>query len=256
MLPGLRSGSFHIRSEIEMKARNFKISGSVIEEFPEISVHAIKVTISDQSLLVPEIDALSKELVSVREDLLVQDQITSVPAIFRWREAYSKLGVKPSKYYSSIESLLRRVKNDSAFLTGIPAVDAYNLASIVNHAPIGAYDLDKMPEGHFSLRHAHPMSDTYTPLGGQAKDFPLNDNLVVYALDTRVLCWGFNTRDSTDCAVSIDTKNILFLSETTSHAGVVNSQQALNCLQRVFRNTASDVSGMYCFDAKMSDGQI
>lgn len=239
-----------------MKARNFKISDSVIKEFPEISVHAIKVTISDQSLLAPEIEGLSKELVSVRENLLIHDQVSSIPEICRWREAYSKLGIKPSKYYSSVEALLRRVKNNGTFLTGIPAVDVYNLSSIVNYAPIGAYDLDKMPEGQFTLRHAQPMSDTYTPLGGQAKDFPLNDKLVVYALDTKVLCWGFNTRDSTDYAVSIGTKNILFLSETTSQAGVGNSQRALKCLQRVFTNIVSDVSNIYCFSAEMSDGQI
>jgi DNA/RNA-binding domain of Phe-tRNA-synthetase-like protein len=66
-------------------------------------------------------------------------EIGSLPAVARWRAAYQRFGVKPSKTRSSIESLLRSAKADR--LRSInPLVDLYNVVSLKHLLPCGGED--------------------------------------------------------------------------------------------------------------------
>src|SRR4051794_17777832 len=64
----------------------------------------------------------------------------SLPAVAPWRAAYQAFGVKPSKYKSSIENLLRSAA--SGRLRSInPLVDLYNVVSLNYRLPCGGEDL-------------------------------------------------------------------------------------------------------------------
>jgi DNA/RNA-binding domain of Phe-tRNA-synthetase-like protein len=57
------------------------------------------------------------------------DDIAAHPAIMPWRQAYQTFGVKPSKYRSSIESLLRSAC-DQRIRSVNPLVDLYNTSPV------------------------------------------------------------------------------------------------------------------------------
>ena len=95
---------------------------------------------------------------------------------------------------------------------------------------MGAYDLTKLPGGALDLRLASPEADTFQPLGGSADSFPLNEDLVVYANGSDVLCWGINTRDSVKSCVDETSRSIIFMSESPSEQVAHRPIAALDAL--------------------------
>ena len=173
-----------------------------------------------------------------------------MPEIACWREAYQKLGVKPSKFSSSIEALLRRAKKGDMAEIGIPAVDLYNAISILHRAPLGAYDAAKLGDAPLVLRHARPESDRFAPLGSDPERFPLNPALVVYAQGDEVLCWGFNSRDSEVSAVEAESREILFFSEATDAEGAARSKAALDELSELVSKSGGQVVAIATLNAQ------
>ena len=59
-------------------------------------------------------------------------------------------------------------------------------------AAIGACDAKKLDVEPITLRLACPERDHFEPLGGRPDGFPLNPDLVVYAQNADILCWGLS----------------------------------------------------------------
>ena len=101
-------------------------------------------------------------------------------------------------------------------------------------APLGVYDAALLPSGGLALRCANPDQDQFNPLGATANDFPLHKELVVYAADNKVLCWGFNCRDSRDVCLSETTEEAVFFGEAAFAVQHEALRQALSRLQTLF----------------------
>lgn len=140
------------------------------------------------------------------------------PSLAPWRAAFARQGVKPAKYRSSVEALVRRFASSSYRPVGIPIVDLYNGVSAFHEISMGAYDLDRIGIGNISLRFDEP-GDEFLPLGGSANDYFFNGRIPVYATGSRVIAWCFNHRDSCETTIETQTSNALFVSESvdTSH---------------------------------------
>ena len=161
----------------------------------------------------------------------IEELATAVP-IAQWREAYRQEGLKPSRFRSSIESLIRRVaRGDSVSVS--PLVDLYNAVSLKFRIPLGALDLALLPEADIRFRYARPEADRFSPLGGEATDFPLSTNLPVYASGNEVLCWGFNSRDSRVTALRLETESALFLTEVIDPGERENAVEAMHFLAQL-----------------------
>ncbi|WCL62713.1 phenylalanine--tRNA ligase beta subunit-related protein [Bacillus subtilis] len=134
-------------------------------------------------------------------------QISAEQEIKAWRSAYGEMGVKPSKFKSSFESLFRRVvKNQVPF--GVNSiVDAYNAVSLKHRLCMGGYDLDYI-EDHIILRYAQE-GEKMLPIG-TSEPLILNDRSVVYSDPNKVLCSYWNHRDSEETKISTQTKNAIF----------------------------------------------
>ncbi len=209
------------------------------------------ISLDDPSCLDALTDDLSGKISEIARRISDVDPITSLPAIAVWREAYAAMSVKPSKFHSSIEALLRRVKKGDDISTGLPVVDLYNLISVIHGTPMGAYDLDKLPDGKITLRLANPVVDKFEPLGGKADSFPLNDDLAVYAAGSEILCWGINTRDSVRTCVDNQSRSIVFMSEATSGAMADVAQSALSDLAGLV--TGLGAPGVVVQDVQIAD---
>lgn len=114
------------------------------------------------------------------------------PAIAPWRAAYQQFGVKPSKYRSSIESLLR-----SAVAGRIrpinPLVDLYNTVSLSHMLPCGGEDLAAI-QGDLHLTRATGQ-EPFIPLGGNADEPPIPGE-VLYRDDSGAVCRCWNWREA------------------------------------------------------------
>lgn len=119
-------------------------------------------------------------------------EIGALPSILPWRAAYQAFGVKPSKFRSSIESLLRAAK--AGRLGSInPLVDLYNAVSLRFELPCGGEDLAAL-EGDLRLTRAVG-DELFVPLGRDEPE-PPRAGAVIYRDDAGVICSCWNWREA------------------------------------------------------------
>ena len=155
------------------------------------------------------VESMKKGLIGKLKDIgISQDTMMLHPDVAGWREVYSKMGVKPSKYRSSLEALLRRTfKGDIWSVSNV--VDCYDCVSAVNLLPMGAHDTDKL-KGDLVLRYGRE-GEKFYPLGAGDSVIDVSPNNILYADEEKVCCWLWNHRDTRDASLSETTKKALFL---------------------------------------------
>jgi DNA/RNA-binding domain of Phe-tRNA-synthetase-like protein len=223
-------------------ALDFSIAPEVAAHFPGIAVHAVCCEgFRSAADRIEDTTLLGQAVAGVRALEIDREKLAAHPAIAVWREGYAALRARPSQFRASIESLVRRALGGSDLALPIPAVNLYNALSLKHLAPMGAYDLAKLPAAPMILRLAAPDTDRFDPLGGKASDFPLNPDLVVYASGDAVLCWGFNCRDSRETGLDPTSDRIVFFSESLDAEGAARSRAALFELRSIL-----EAAGMAC----------
>jgi DNA/RNA-binding domain of Phe-tRNA-synthetase-like protein len=114
------------------------------------------------------------------------------PAVAPWREAYRRFGMKPSRYRSSIEGLLRSAAAGGPRSIN-PLVDLYNTISLRHLLPCGGEDLDAVA-GDVRLTVATG-GEAFVPLGS-TEESPPGPGEVVYADDAGIVCRAWNWREA------------------------------------------------------------
>jgi DNA/RNA-binding domain of Phe-tRNA-synthetase-like protein len=69
-----------------------------------------------------------------------------MPEVAAWRRVYSQMGLKPTKYRSASEALLRRFKREGDLPKLHPLVDLCNAASLAYALPVAVFDLHNVDE--------------------------------------------------------------------------------------------------------------
>jgi DNA/RNA-binding domain of Phe-tRNA-synthetase-like protein len=164
------------------------------------------------------------------------ETIASEPLIADWRAAIAACGLKPSTYKSSPEQLARRFLKRGPLHTGLVLVDVYCDVATRHLAPLGGYDVGRLPGGDVRLRLADPSADEFHPLGGRDGEMPLGPDVAVYAVGSTVICWAYNCRDSRDTCLTEDTDAGLFVGEA------VTTRQH-DALRRALADLAGRLSG-------------
>lgn len=188
------------------------IAGEVAGRHPDILVGGLLATgLRAAAAAAPPLpDDTAQALVG--QDVTIE-LVADHPLIKDWRAAIASCGLKPSTYKSSPEQLARRTLKSGPVQTGLALVDLYCEVATRHLAPLGGYDVDRLPESPIDLRLARS-GDRFTPLGGG--EMPLTDQVVVYAAGDTVLCWAYNCRDSRETCLTEDTDTGLFLGEAVT----------------------------------------
>ncbi|AHF57676.1 tRNA synthetase subunit beta [Spiroplasma eriocheiris] len=87
--------------------------------------------------------ALLKAAQQSAQQYISAEEFTANPVIKTWRDAYQQFKTKKGAR-SSIEALLKRVKNNNAIRTINPLVDIYNSVSLKYGMPCGGEDIAKI----------------------------------------------------------------------------------------------------------------
>ncbi len=127
------------------------------------------------------------------------------PNIKIWREAFKKLGISASKYYSSIEAIIRRILKLGDFPRINPVVDLYNSISIKYLVPMGGHDLEPI-EGDIYLGFAKGNEPFFSMETGEQEIVEKNE--VVYRDDKEVLTRRWVWRQCNKDKVTVDTKTV------------------------------------------------
>lgn len=127
------------------------------------------------------------------------------PHIIIWREAFKKIGISPSKYYSSIEALLRRVLKSGEVPRINPVVDMYNAISLKYLVPMGGHALEPI-EGEIFLGFAKGDEPFYPMDSGELEKAEKDE--VVYKDQKEVLTRRWVWRQCNKDKVTEETKRI------------------------------------------------
>jgi DNA/RNA-binding domain of Phe-tRNA-synthetase-like protein len=144
-----------------------------------------------------------------RERLNKQPE-SKMPEISAWRKAYSQMGLKPTKYRSAAEALLRRFKREDDLPRLHPLVDLCNAVSIAYSLPVAVFDLEKIEE-FIEVCHANG-SEEYHAFSGEIEK-PSPGEVIFRDSANQVHARRWTFRQSKHSIVSPQTQQVLIISE-------------------------------------------
>jgi DNA/RNA-binding domain of Phe-tRNA-synthetase-like protein len=131
------------------------------------------------------------------------EEFSSNLVISVWRDAFQKFKTKKGAR-SSIEALLKRVKNSNHIGTINPLVDIYNSISLRYGLPCGGEDIDTFV-GDLVLTRANG-NEHFIPLGSDENSSPYEGE-IVYKDDAGAICRCWNWREAQRTMLTEKTKN-------------------------------------------------
>lgn len=225
---------------------NIRIAPAIIEQFPEVKIGILIGHDVDNTAHSPEISARMRQAEKAVCAQDIQD-VTLLPKIADWREAYRAFGCKPSKYRCSVESLLRRVLQGNELPTINPLVDIYNIISISHQLPLGGGNLERI-EGDMQLTKAQG-TERFVMLG-DTEPTPIPAGEVIYVDDKDVLCRAWNYRESDKTKITSEIKQVYLMLEGLEHTTHAEIEQALAELQALVSMYCGGTFKSYVLDAQ------
>lgn len=187
----------------------FKADKSFFEIFPNAKLGVVVIKNMDNTKNSDEIITLLENANEEAKKYLVNEQLSENEVIKVYREAYTKFKTKKGAR-SSIEALLKRVKQGKPVGNINPLVDIYNSASLKFGLPCGAEDIDTF-KGNLELTITSGGDDFY-PLGDD-KNEPTLDGELCYKDELGAVCRCFNWRDGVRTMITESTKNAFVIME-------------------------------------------
>lgn len=121
--------------------------------------------------------------------------LSAIPGIAAWRQAYRAFGIKKTSYRCSVERIVKNILAERGLPRINGFVDAYNAVSLSSVLCVGADDLDTLVQP-LAFRFARP-GDSFIDMAaepGEDPNDPPKDGEVVYADAAHVLCRRWNWR--------------------------------------------------------------
>lgn len=228
-----------------------KCDDEIYEMFPEASFHGIaldpvkslpKDAIADWKRRAADSVAAS----GIKPELLVEH-----PAIREWRNAFSKFGLKPSKFRSSIEQLYKRALKGDLLETGLPLVNLYCHLSVLHMIPAGGYDLDKIEGGIISVRLAKE-GEKFQAIG-ERDVLDCQSGVICYADAGGVICYGWNYRDAARTCLNERTERAVFFADSATAATREQAENAITDLSKALGAKENAVVLRFVLDKQMSE---
>ena len=193
-----------------------RVSEAVCQAFPRLRIAVVMARGFDGHEPWPEADSELAALENAARDGHTLPAGESDPHIAAWYAAYRAFGTNPKRERPSVDALRRRLARSARLPRINAAVDCYNLVSVSHGVPAGAFDLDAV-HGDIVIGFASGHEE-FTPLGEPGTSEHPRPGEVIYADRTSVLTRHWNHRDADRTKVTQDSRNIVFLLETTESA--------------------------------------
>ena len=195
---------------------HFVVEEAFWQLFPEATIGVVVARGFDNAVHADRTAALLESAVHEAASQLAGVDIPGHSAIAPWRAAYAAFGVKPSKFRSSIESLLRAAQAGRLHAIN-PLVDLYNTVSLRHLLPCGGEDLAAI-QGDIRLTRASG-DEHFVALGTEREERPAPGE-VIYCDDYGAICRCWNWREADRTKLTPSTSNAFLCIESVSpHAG-------------------------------------
>lgn len=154
------------------------------------------------------------------------DEFSNNSVIAVWREAYQIFKTKKGAR-SSIEALLKRVKNGNHIGTINPLVDIYNSISLKYGLPCGGEDIDNFV-GDLRLTKALG-NEQFIILGTEENASPYEGE-IIYKDDAGAICRCWNWREAKRTMLTENTKNAFLCIELVDEKRIDDFNMSIKVL--------------------------
>lgn len=161
------------------------------------------------------------------EKRLASNAESEMPEIAAWREAFSKMGLKPTQTRCASEALLRRYRKEKSMPSLHPLVDYLNYVSMVFAIPIAAYDCEKIYNG-ITVRPADG-SEIYVTFQGEI-EHPAPNETIFADREGNAHSRRWTHRQSAKSVVTPKTDRVLIVAEAlhaTARRDILSLEQDL-----------------------------
>jgi DNA/RNA-binding domain of Phe-tRNA-synthetase-like protein len=196
----------------EEHSMHFVVEDSFWQLFPDVTIGLVVARGFDNTLHADRTAVLLESAVDQAAVKLASVDIPSHPAIAPWRAAYAAFGVKPSKFRSSIESLLRAAQAGRLHAIN-PLVDLYNTVSLRHLLPCGGEDLAAI-QGDIRLTRASG-DEHFVALGAEREERPAPGE-VIYCDEYGAICRCWNWREADRTKLTPSTSNAFLCIESVA----------------------------------------
>ncbi|MCX5388052.1 B3/4 domain-containing protein [Streptomyces sp. NBC_00083] len=153
-------------------------------------------------------------------------EVSALPAIAAWREAYRVVGVNPNKYPCAAESVLRRVAKGARLPRINSLVDLCNAVSLASRLPVASCDVGSL-QGALEVRPAHG-AEVFTPLGSPGTTEHPEPGEVIYADERgRAHSRRWNWRQGDVVRTDAGRRRLLLTVEAAHEGGRAEVEEAL-----------------------------
>jgi DNA/RNA-binding domain of Phe-tRNA-synthetase-like protein len=170
----------------------FEVEPAFWSLFPDARIGVVTVRGIDNTRAADTCASLLADAMREAAARIGEADMATHPAIAPWREAYRSFGVRPAKFRSSIENLLRSAAVGRLGSIN-PLVDCYNAVSLRHFLPCGGEDLHAVV-GPIRLTRAVGGED-FVPLGS-VEPQPPQAGEVIYRDERGVICRAWNWREA------------------------------------------------------------
>ncbi len=185
----------------------FRHAPAIWQQFPTLSAGLLVV-----DNIHPNVEAepyLQPWFQQARQRLSRQTE-SQMPEISAWRRAYSQMGLKPTKYRSASEALLRRFKREEDLPRLHPLVDLCNAVSLAFALPVAVFDVSQIKD-YLEVRYATG-AEQYLAFSGQIETPPPGEIIFADgANQVHARRWTF--RQSRRSVIRPETTQALIVSE-------------------------------------------
>lgn len=158
---------------------------------------------------------------------LSQGPESQLPEVAAWRRAYTQMGLKPTKYRSAAEALLRRFKRENDLPRLHPLVDLCNALSLAFAMPVAVFDIAYV-DSYIEVRHATG-TEQYLAFSGEIEN-PTPQEVIFADAAGQVHARRWTFRQSRRSTITPETRQVLIVNEGLHESAATDVQALINAL--------------------------
>ncbi len=199
-------------------------SSRMWKEFPQLAANLLVV---DNIHPQVDVDSQLQPWYQRARERLSQGPESQMPEIAAWRRTYTQMGLKPTKYRSAAEALLRRFKREDDLPRLHPLVDLCNAVSLAFALPVAVFDLDNV-DSFLKVRHATG-EEEYLAFSGAIEN-PAPDEVIFADAANQVHARRWTFRQSRRSIINPETSRVLIVSEGLHETANEDVQRLIDVL--------------------------
>ena len=177
----------------------------------------------------PSSESLKKRFLGEQQATLARignTPLSELESLAAWRKAFRAFGVKPTKYRSAPEALLRRLTKKGDIPSINTLVDIGNIISIRYGLPTAVFDVQAL-QGGISV-HFSDGTERFTPLFQKEVEHPVEGEVVFSDQTDLVVARRWCWRQSDESAARAGTTDAVIIVEAQHEDSEADVRAALN----------------------------